>query len=165
MNQGVMVFCGYVACVFLGLLAGTVIWYIWTGKIDLSYLIAEANHEASMSRFQLLIFTFVVAIGMFELIEKNSPPAFPEIPQGVLTLLGISATTYAVGKGISYSQPQTLIPKPPPDDAARAQEAADKAEGHAAEAQQSAQSALSSQQAAAQHAATAQQSADDAKNA
>ncbi|MFY9852580.1 MAG: hypothetical protein WAK26_01725 [Terracidiphilus sp.] len=66
-----------------------------------------------MSRFQLLIFTFVIAISLFELVEKRTDGNFPEIPQGVLTLLGISASTYAVGKGISYSQPDLLGPQPP----------------------------------------------------
>jgi hypothetical protein len=60
-----------------------------------------------MSRFQLLIFTFVIAMTMFEIVEKSG--AFPDIPTGVLTLLGISATTYAVGKGISYSQPDVML--------------------------------------------------------
>lgn len=153
MSQTVMNFCGYVACVFLALLAGSIIYLIWSGKIDLRHLVSEANHEASMSRFQLLIFTFVVAIGMFELIEKNTPPAFPDIPQGVLTLLGISATTYAVGKGISYSQPQTLVPKAPPtpDDVQRAKDAADSAQAAAAT--------------AAQHASTAQTAAQQATHA
>lgn len=158
MSQTVMNFCGYVACVFLALLAGTIIYYIWIDKIDLRHLVSETNHEASMSRFQLLIFTFVVAIGMFELIEKNTPPAFPDIPQGVLTLLGISATTYAVGKGISYSQPQTLTPKTTPDDVQRAKDAADKAETLANNAQTAAQTA-------AHHASVAQTAAQQAKDA
>jgi len=105
--------CGYILCVFLGLLAATIIIWIWQGKIDLSALINEANGQASMSRFQLLVFTFVIAISLFELVEKRTDGTFPDIPQGVLTLLGISASTYAVGKGISYSQPSLLGPQPP----------------------------------------------------
>jgi hypothetical protein len=141
MNAAVMTVCGYIACGFLGALALIILWFIWTDKIDLSHLLSEANHEASLSRFQLLIFTFVVAIGLFELIEKSSPPAFPDIPQGVLTLLGISATTYAVGKGISYSQPDTLKPNPTPESVARAEAAADRAQGHASAAEASAETA------------------------
>src|SRR5271169_1145019 len=102
--------CGFVLCAFLGLLAATIIIWIWQGKIDLSALISEANGQASMSRFQLLIFTFVIAISLFILVEKRND-ALPDVPPGVLTLLGISASTYAVGKGISYSQPQTLNPQ------------------------------------------------------
>ena len=96
--------CGWVVCGFIGLLAGTIIWYIWSDKIDLSALISETNGDASMSRFQLLIFTFVVAVSLFYLVETRKDGTFPDIPSGVLTLLGISASTYAVGKGISYSR-------------------------------------------------------------
>jgi hypothetical protein len=109
----VMSLCGYIFCIFFGALAATILIWIWRGKITLNALINEANGQASMSRFQLLIFTFVIAISLFELVEKRSDGTFPDIPQGVLTLLGISASTYAVGKGISYSQPNLLGPQPP----------------------------------------------------
>jgi hypothetical protein len=122
----VMTLCGYVICLFLGVLAATIIIWIWRDKIDLANLLNEGNGQASMSRFQLLVFTFVIAISLFELVEKRPDGTFPDVPQGVLTLLGISASTYAVGKGISYSQPGTLLhppaggpggdpPKPAPD--------------------------------------------------
>src|SRR5215471_19074358 len=78
---------------------------IASGKIDISRLLEEkgANGEkgggASMSRFQLLIFTFVIALSLFLIVVNTG--AFPDkIPPEVLTLLGISATTYAVSKGI-----------------------------------------------------------------
>jgi len=94
--------CGYGVCLFMGLTCATILWMIWTDKIDLSKLLSEANGSASMSRFQLLIFTMVVAISLYMIVEKTG--SFPAIPDGVLTLLGISASTYAVGKGISYSR-------------------------------------------------------------
>ena len=94
--------CGYGVCLFMGLLCATLLWMIWTGRIDLSGLLQEANGQASMSRFQLLVFTLVIAISLFILVERGT--GFPAIPDGVLTLLGISASTYAVGKGISYSR-------------------------------------------------------------
>lgn len=94
--------CGYGVCLFMGLLCATILWMIWTGKINLSSLLTEANGQASMSRFQLLIFTMIIAISFFILVERGAK--FPDIPEGVLTLLGISASTYAVGKGISYSR-------------------------------------------------------------
>jgi hypothetical protein len=93
---------GYVVCAILAGFAGTILWMIWTDKIDLSHLLCEANGSASMARFQLLIFTFVIAFSLFLLVEENG--FFPWISDGVLTLLGISASTYAVGKGISYSR-------------------------------------------------------------
>lgn len=94
----------YLVAGFVGILAFTILALIWIGKIDLSHLISEANGSASMSRFQLLVFTFIVAVSLFYLVEKNKDAKFPDIPSGVLTLLGISASTYAVGKGISYSR-------------------------------------------------------------
>jgi hypothetical protein len=147
----VMNLCGFIACGFLGALAVVIIIWIATDKIDIRHLLSEANGQGSMSRFQLLIFTFVVAIGIFELIEKSTPPGFPAIPDGILTLLGISASTYAVGKGISYSQPSLMKP-PGPEDVARAEAAANKAEGHAADAQAAADQSASSAAAAAQKA-------------
>jgi peptidoglycan/LPS O-acetylase OafA/YrhL len=75
---------------------------IASGKINISRILEEkgsADGGASMSRFQLLIFTFVVAISLL-LIVVNKHDFPDQIPAGVLTLLGISASTYAVSKGI-----------------------------------------------------------------
>jgi hypothetical protein len=74
---------------------------IATGKIDLSLLIAEDGGGASMSRFQLLIFTFVIALSFFLIVTCECK--FPDVPANVLALLGISATTYGVSKGIQAS--------------------------------------------------------------
>ena len=138
--------CGFVLCLFIGLLALTILYLIWTRQINLSGLLNEANGDASMSRFQLLIFTFVIAIGLFEIVETGMK--FPDIPQGVLVLLGISASTYAVGKGISYSQPQIMmqgavgnnsdVSSDVDDAVVAAQAAATQAAAHAASAQQAA---------------------------
>jgi len=70
------------------------------GTINLKYLVSDADTgHASMARFQLLIFTFVIALSLFLIIVGNNKQLrFPEIPNQVLTLLGISASTYAVGK-------------------------------------------------------------------
>lgn len=136
---------GLILCAFLGLLGFTVLLWIWLEKIDLSDLVNEANGQASMSRFQLLIFTFVIAVGLFEVVE-NRTTTFPEIPSGILTLLGISASTYAVSKGISYSQPDVLLStlkkrSPENQSAADAQSAAQAAQQHADEAKQHADTA------------------------
>lgn len=93
---------GYVIVIlifFFGFIALIRVW-----QADLSSLLCEpGENKASMSRFQLLIFTFVVAFSLLLIIVSSSPPKFPDIPGGVLTLLGISASTYAVSKGISKS--------------------------------------------------------------
>jgi hypothetical protein len=103
-------FCELLACLFLGFLALILLLKIATDKIDLEWLISEDNGHASMSRFQLLIFTFVIAISLVKLTEKLDK--FPIIDSGVLTLLGISASTYAVGKGIQKAGGESETPSP-----------------------------------------------------
>lgn len=94
---------GIVAYVFVGLLGLLILYRILTGGIDLKFLISESNGQASMARFQLLVFTFVFAFSLLRIVEAH-PDGFPPIPSGILTLLGISASTYAVGKGIQFSR-------------------------------------------------------------
>lgn len=89
---------GY-SLLFLLLLWGLAIFIdILRGTIDLSGILSEVGGGASMSRFQLLIFTFVIALSFFLIVVSTG--GFPQIPTEVLTLLGISASTYAVSKGI-----------------------------------------------------------------
>jgi len=59
---------------------------------------ASDGKQASLSRFQFLIFTFVIAVGILYLTVKSD--AFPELDQGILILLGISGASYAVGKSL-----------------------------------------------------------------
>jgi hypothetical protein len=100
---------------FLALMALLVIYYIYTGKINLSRLISEPTGDASMSRFQLLIFTFVIAASLFLIVASGKPtPAFPSvIPQGVLILLGISSSSYLVSKGIQFSTDEGVKERQP----------------------------------------------------
>lgn len=110
--------CELLACLFLATIGVIVLYKIAINKIDLEWLISEDNGHASMSRFQLLIFTFVIAISLVKLTEKND--TFPDVNSGILTLLGISASTYAVGKGIQKSgETEEVVapntPKVPPD--------------------------------------------------
>lgn len=91
-------FIGYAITGVLVLIAGVVTWKIFTNRINLDRLIAEADGKASLSRFQFLIFTFVVA-GVFLLLSIESG-TFVDIPNNVLWLLGISGGSYVVSKGI-----------------------------------------------------------------
>ncbi len=93
---------GVAFLVFMGALCTLLLVKMWRNEIDLSTLLDEANGDASLSRFQLLVFTLVVAVGLFLSIVNKL--AIPDIPNSILTLLGISASTYAVGKGISFSR-------------------------------------------------------------
>jgi len=91
-------FAGWVLCIFVLLLGAAIIWLIAKGKIDLSMLISESDGSASMSRFQLLVFTFVVALSFFLVVAASQK--LPDIPGSVLSLIGISASSYLVSKGI-----------------------------------------------------------------
>ena len=98
--------CGYLICFLVGALGLLILWQIYIGNIDLSRLISEPTGDASMSRFQFLVFTFVIALSLFLVIVASTPtPKFPDIPGTVLTLLGISGSSYLVSKGIQFSDP------------------------------------------------------------
>ena len=85
----------------------------------LSGLIAEpadanGQQKASLSRFQFLVFTFVVA-GLFLLLSIEAG-TFVEVPPTVLGLIGISGGAFVISKGISKSDPKS-DPKSGPNSA------------------------------------------------
>jgi len=96
---------GYALLALTFLFGMAILVEIIRGTIDLSALLSESGKGASMSRFQLLIFTFVIALSLFLMVVQNGT-SFPKIPADVLTLLGISASTYAVSKGIQAGSQQ-----------------------------------------------------------
>src|SRR5271166_1059747 len=106
--------CGYLICGLIGLLGVAVLWQIFDGSIDLSRLFSEPNGDASMARFQFLVFTFVISLSLFlVIVGAKGGPAFPaSIPGGILTLLGISGSSYAVGKAIQFSDPAGIEDRP-----------------------------------------------------
>ena len=89
-----------------------VAWKLLRGDIDLTFLLSEPadptasrpageppeTPKASISRFQFLIFTFVIA-GVY-LVLCLEAGRFVDIPQNVILLLGVSGTSYAASKGI-----------------------------------------------------------------
>ena len=78
-----------------------ILWYMVTGRINLEKLISEDDGTASLSRFQFLVFTFVIAMSLFLVIVGKAPPDFPpDIPPEILALLGISGGSYVISKGI-----------------------------------------------------------------
>jgi hypothetical protein len=106
----------------MGLLCIMLLYKMWTNQINLSTLLMEANGDASISRFQLLVFSLVTAVGLYLYMLRHL--ALPDVPQSMLILLGISASTYAAGKGISFSrvegvtkpgQPSSSAPSPAPN--------------------------------------------------
>ncbi len=100
---------GWVTLVFVSLLGAAILYKVWTNQIDLKSLLGnDKDGDASMSRFQLLIFTFVVALSFFYLVTAANAEGLPEVPGSVLTMLGISGSAYLVAKGIDRD------PAPPP---------------------------------------------------
>jgi hypothetical protein len=106
--------CGYLICGIVGLIGVAILWLIFNGTIDLSRLISEPTGDASMGRLQFLIFTFVISLSLFlVIVSAKDRPTFPEsIPGGILTLLGISGSSYAVGKAIQFSDPAGIEDRP-----------------------------------------------------
>jgi hypothetical protein len=98
---------GFVAIIIIILaFAAVVLWQVWAGTIKLDGLIAELDParpadygKASLSRFQFLLFTFVVA-GLFLLLSIETG-AFIHVPCDVLGLIGISSGTFVVSKAVS----------------------------------------------------------------
>jgi uncharacterized BrkB/YihY/UPF0761 family membrane protein len=110
---------GVTITVLIGAFAIAIIIKMIKGHIDLRYLIAGADGDASLSRFQFLIFTFVIALGLFLIIVSVHPPAFPTIPGGILALLGISGGSYVTSKAVDANPakppaPPNGPPPPPP---------------------------------------------------
>ena len=110
---------GYACLILIFLIGLVVLIKIMSGKIPLDYLLEEHGGGASMSRFQLLIFTFVVALSLLLIVVSKGD--FPkDIPTNVLLLVGISGSTYGVSKGIQAGGgldkkgPATPPPPPPP---------------------------------------------------
>lgn len=93
------------------LFAGAVLYQVGNNTIPLAGLISEPDDglkrgdvpKASLSRFQFLIFTFVVA-GLFLMLSIESG-RLVDIPTNVLVLIGLSGTGFLAGKSLS-AQPR-----------------------------------------------------------
>ncbi len=94
---------GWTVLILIGALGLIVLLKLYNGTIDLSHLISEQDGQASLSRFQFLVFTFVIAMGLLLMILaklKMGQIGFPDINSGVWGLLGISGGSYVISKGI-----------------------------------------------------------------
>ena len=94
---------GYIVAIAVGLFALIIVYKIYTGKINIEKMLCEKNGDASLSRFQFLIFTFVISMSLLLLVVKNLSSgtiSFPDVPPGVWALLGISGGSYTVSKSI-----------------------------------------------------------------
>jgi hypothetical protein len=107
--QAIQIATGWVIVAFVGLMGATILYWIWTDRINISRIISEINGDASLSRLQFLIFTVVISLSLFLVIVGHNPPAFPgTFPDQILTLLGISGSSYLVSKGIQFSNPAAV---------------------------------------------------------
>lgn len=97
---------GIISLILLGF-AAMILWKIFKGDIKLDGLLTEppatpgqpiAQSKASLSRFQFLIFTFVIA-GLYLLLSIEAG-TFVEIPTNVLGLLGISGGSFLISKAV-----------------------------------------------------------------
>ncbi len=94
---------GWTTLAGVALLFVVVIYLMITGRINLATLISEPGGGASMSRFQFLVFTFVIAFSFLLVVISQQQPTLPDIPASIFGLLGISASSYLVSKGIQQS--------------------------------------------------------------
>lgn len=108
---------GWGTAVLLFSFGFVVVYKMFSGAIDLRQLVSEPNGDASISRFQLLIFTFVISMSLFLIIVSHKDgPAFPSsdaIPPEILALLGISAGSYVISKGIQKDITMKQAVQPP----------------------------------------------------
>ncbi len=92
-----------------------------TTKIFLRGVICDDDLYPSLGRFQLLLWTFVIAfaflvVSFVRILSNVLPPT--ALPANILTLLGINAGSTVVSYGVSggkyYPRLQTVAPEEPP---------------------------------------------------
>lgn len=91
---------GWMITIFVGMLGLLFLWFIITGRIDLTYVLSERDGMASLARLQFLVVVLTIAGGFLFVVIRSPEPALPNIPGAVLILLGISGGTYLLSKGI-----------------------------------------------------------------
>ena len=67
-----LLFMGGAFLLLMGMLSALLLWKMAKNEINLATLLNESNGDASISRFQLLLFSLVVAVGLF-LSMLNQP--------------------------------------------------------------------------------------------
>lgn len=100
---------GILGVVIIGLFALVVIWRLWNNEINLSQLLSDSP-AASLSRFQFLVFTFIIGLSYLLLVihkiahdTQGNITELPGINGNVLALMGISAGSYVASKVVQKS--------------------------------------------------------------
>lgn len=108
---------GIIIAVILLAFALAIVIKLLKGDLDISGLFCEpepkggkGTGKASMGRFQLLIFTFVIA-GLYFLLSLEAG-TFVDIPENVLWLLGISGGGFLGSKIAGKPSPGAPNPNP-----------------------------------------------------
>ena len=101
-NTAVAIFTYVLAAGFLGIFA-VLIWKMADNTMDLSKMLCEPNGKASLSRFQLLVFTLVIG-GLYVILSIENGQLI-DVPNGALVLLAISGASFLISKGIGASKP------------------------------------------------------------
>jgi hypothetical protein len=112
-KEYLLLIVGAELAVLLFIFGVIVLYALATDQIRIDKLVNEQNGDASIARFQLLIFTFTIALSFVYLVIMG-PGKFPDVPNQVLILLGISASTYGVGKGLQVASGMVSNPSPQP---------------------------------------------------
>ncbi len=101
---------GYVAVLTLSLMATVVIFRMATNEIDMTWLIADDKSRASLSRFQMLLFTFVIAAlyfvySLFSIRAGNCPAPVPaQLPAGLTDPMAAYKAGMAAAAGCSLPE-------------------------------------------------------------
>jgi hypothetical protein len=108
------VIAGAIIVGLIGILGFLLLVSIARGDIELDSLLTEkgaAGAPASLSRFQFLVFTFVVAMCLVVLTLESGE--FPQLNEDILVLLGISGGSYVVAKSIQSGAARSAAPPSP----------------------------------------------------
>jgi hypothetical protein len=113
-HEALSLITGVVFLAFMAGLGALILYGVLKRQIDLTKLISEPDGKASMSRLQLLVFTFVISLSLFFIVVGSGKWEFPAISSEILMLLGISSSTTLVSKAISGgTTPSDKSPSPP----------------------------------------------------
>jgi hypothetical protein len=99
---------GWIIVVFIGLLGVLVLWNIYTNRIDLKFLLCEESGKASLSRFQFLVFTFVIRDELrSHHAEDGQHSQYSAGRMGAARC--ISGGSYVISKGIQKSSTRATV--------------------------------------------------------
>jgi len=104
----------FAMAILISVLAGMIVVKMAMGTIDLKYLIAEQDGSASLSRFQMLLFTFVIAAlyflyALYTLFTLKTGQSIAQCPANAADLLAaITKLGEAVKTGDTTSAAATV---------------------------------------------------------